>query len=418
MSLENPLEPSIPFDPSLFPRTYQSSLGYRLLLISLGALLAAGSLLGLWYFGTGQEATSPQGTLILLVVCLAFFLLGAYLVVAMLKSKIILTADAIELHEPFVTKQLLRSQIAGWRVIPTQYVPTLEFTPRDPHAKKLKFAFTIKSDAAFQSWLATLRNLDAEELAESRAELETNQELGFTEEQRSDRLASAANCAKYLNFITYAAAAWGWFYPQPYSAAILVCSVLPLAAIFLGLRAKGVYQFDGRRNDVRPSLALPVIVPGAVLSIRALYDLSLLHWQKLVAPVLFVTIVLTAFIASADPSIARRRWPLLAIFLLSAFYGAGATTLANALLDRSEPQIYETKILHKHVSTGRHTSWELELAPWGPQNQSAEVSVPRTLYNSVQPGDIVCIQYHPGTLKIPWYLVALCPATPNAAQAP
>jgi len=412
MSLDNPIEPSVAFDPSLFPRTYQYSFGYRIFLGSLGASIAAAALLGIWYFGIGHESQTPQGSFLMVFLCLAFFLLGAYLLAALLQSKIILTADAIELHEPFVTKQLLRGQIAGWRIIPTQYISALEFTPRDSHLKKLKFGLTFTSDAAFDSWLATLPNLDAQELERSRAELESNQELGLTKEQRTVRLAAAANYAKYLTWFSYAAGAWGWFYPQPYSLVILILAALPLAAIFLGLRTKGVYQFEGRRNEARPSLAAPVICPGAVLSIRALYDLSFLHWQQLLSPILFVTVVLTALLASADPSIARRRWPLLTIFFLSAFYGLGATAMADALLDGSAPQIYQTQVLHKRISTGRHTTWYLRLAPWGPQDQNSEVGVPRSLYSSVQPGQTVCAHYHPGALKIPWYVVSYCPTAP------
>lgn len=418
MSLENSLEPGISFDPSLFPRTYQSSLGWRLFLISLGGLIAIASILGLWYFSTGHESVNPQGVLIMVIICLAFFLLGAYLVVAMLKSKIVLAADAIELHEPFNTKQLLRSQIAGWRVIPTQYVSTLEFTPRDPHSKKIKFALTIKPDLAFDSWLSTLSNLDAQDLAQSRAELDANQELGLTHEQRTERLAAAANYAKHLTWLTWAASAWAWFYPQPYTAAILVLVALPLAAIFLGTRTKGVYQFDGRRNDARPSLAVPVMMPGFILALRALTDLSFLNWQQFLAPILFLTIALTAAIASADPTMTKRRAPLVAMFFCFLFYGSGVSALADALLDHSEPRVYQTQILRKHISTGRHTTWYLDLAPWGPQAQPSQVGVHRSFYSSVRLGQTICVHYHPGALKIPWYLVAPCPSTPTAAQAP
>jgi len=419
MSLKNPFEPAILFDTSLYPRTYRTSLGWRLFLISLGGLIAAVSLLGIRYFGTGHEMKSPREVSIFVSLCFLFFLLGAYLVLAMLKSKLILTADTIELHDTFVTKSLLRSQIAGWRVVPTQYISTLEFTPRDPHGKKLKFASTFKRDAAFDSWLSTLPNLDAQQLEQSRTELEANQELGLTHEQRTERLAAAANYAKYLTWLSYAAAACGWFYPRPYTAAILVLSALPLAAILLGLRNKGVYQFDGRRNDARPSLAVPIMMPGFILALRALTDLSFLHWQQLLAPLLLVTAGLTVFIASADPNIAARRWPVLLLFILSLAYGSGVTALGDALLDHSRPQIFQTQVLFKRIDTGsRHTTWYLRLAPWGPQQQTSEVGVPRSFYSSVQLGQTVCVHYHPGALKIPWYLVARCPATPTTAQAP
>jgi hypothetical protein len=409
-------EQTTSFDPSLFPRTYQSSLGYRIFLSSLGALLATASLLGLWYFGTGHESLNKHGTLIMVVVCLAFFLLGAYLVVAMLQCKIILTAEATEVYEPFLTKRLLRSQIAGWRILSTQYVSVLEFTPRDPHAKRLKVAMTFTPDAAFGSWLSTLPNLDAQDREESLAELDTNQELGLTHEQRAERLATAANYAKYLTWVTWAASAWGWFYPRPYTAAILVLAALPLAAIFLGSRAKGVFQFDGRRNDARPSLALPMMMPGFILALRGITDLSFLSWQQLVAPILFVAVALTAAIASADPVITRKRWPLLAIFFVALFYGGGVSALADALLDRSAPQIYQTTVFRKHVSTRRRTTQYLRLAPWGPQPFPSEVRVTARFYSSVEPGQTVCVYYHPGALKIPWYVVTYCPAAPTAAE--
>ena len=266
-------------------------------------------------------------------------------------------------------------------------------------------------DAPFQSWLSTLTNLDARDLEESRAELESNQELGLTHEQRSAGLAEAANYAKYLTWITWAACAWGWFYPRPYSLVILTLSALPLIAVFLGLRTKGVYQFEGRRNDARPSLAFPVILPGATLAIRALADVSFLHWQQLLAPIVVVTVALTALISATDPRLRQRGWPILAVFFLSLFYGMGATAMANAVLDHSASQIFPTEVLHKRISRGRHTTWYVRLAPWGPQEQVSEVSVHSSLYSSVQPGQTVCIYFHPGALKIPWYTVAHCPST-------
>jgi hypothetical protein len=400
-------------DPSQFPRTYQSSLGYRLVFVSLGLVLSAGSLLGNWYFATGRGATVPGASILLTLLCLCFFLLGAYLVLAMLRGKLILTVDAVELRDPFVTKHMLRSQIAGWRILPTQYVSTLELVPRDPHAKKIKFALTIKLDEHFEAWLAALTNLDERERTESLAQLDTKLDPSLTKEQRAEFLSEARNYAKYLTWATWLAAAWGWFYPRPYPFAILIISALPLVAIFLGLRAKGVYQFEGRRNDAPPSLAGPFILPGLTLAIRALYDLSFLRWQQLLVPAVLVTITLTALLAAADPTLGKKRWPLLATFLLAFSYGAGVTAMADALLDRSASQILQAEVLQKRISRRRHTTWYLRLAPWGPRDQPVEVSVHSSFYSSVQPGQIICVYLYPGALKIPWFEVAPCRIEPS-----
>jgi hypothetical protein len=404
----------VTLDPSQFPRTYQSSLGYRLAFISLGLILAAASLLGIWFFATSRGETAPGASILLVALCLAFFLLGAYLILAMLKSKIILTADAIELRDPLVTKHMLRSQIAGWRVVPTQYIPTLELAPRDPHAKKIKFPLTIKLDEQFQVWLATLPNLDEHERSESFAHLEAQLDPSLTNDQREEILVKALKFSKCLTWATWLAAVWGWFYPRPYSLVILSLSAVPPIAIYAGLRAKGVYQFDGKRNDVRPSLAVPVITPGLVLGLRAISDLSFLHWQQLLSPIIVVTLAMTVLITAADPKSGKQRWLILATLLLAVAYGGGVTAMADALLDRSAPQVFQAEVLQKHISSGRSTTWYLLLAPWGPQDHAADVSVSRSLYSSVQPGQIVCVHLYPGTLKIPWFQIAPCPNVPAA----
>ena len=401
-------------DLSRYPRTYQSSLGYRLAFVFLGLILGAPSLFGIWFFATGRGETAPRASILLVALCLVFLLLGAYLILAMLKSKIILTTDAIELHDPFTTKHMLRSQIAGWRVLPTQYISTLELLPRDPHAKKIKFALTIKLDEQFQAWLATLPNLDEQERSESFAHLEAQLDPSLTNDQREELLVNAVKFSKFLTWATWLAALWGWFYPRPYSLVILILSAVPPIAIFAGLRAKGVYQFDGKRNDVRPSLAVPVITPGLVLGLRAISDLSFLHWQQLLSPIAVVTLAMTVLITAADPKSGKQRWLILATLLLAVAYGGGVTAMADTLLDRSAPQVFQAEVLHKHISSGRSTTWYLRLAPWGPQDQAADVSVSRSLYSSVQPGQIVCSYLYPGTLKIPWFHVARCPNLPSA----
>ncbi|HET7108972.1 MAG TPA: hypothetical protein VFI38_19315 [Candidatus Acidoferrum sp.] len=396
-------------DPSQFPRTYQSSLGYRLALISLGGLIATVSLLGVWYFGTGHESQTRQAALSMALLCFAFFLLGAYLILAMLRTKLILTADSVELHDTFTAKHLLRSQIAGWRILPTQYISTLVLVPRDPHAKQIKFPLIFKLDEQFKAWLEPLTNLDAQDRAESVAHIDAQLDPGLTEDQREVILFNAYRFAKFLTWASWIAAAWGWFYPRPYSLVTLILAAIPLIAICLGLRAKGVYQFDGGRNDARPSLAIPVILPGLALAIRALYDLSFLHWQQLLSPIFVVTLAMAALLVAADPKTGNQRWTYLATLFLSLAYAGGVTAMADSLLDHSIPRGFQAEVLQKRISSDRSTTWYLRLAPWGPQNQPDEVSVSSSLYSSVEPGQLVCVYLHPGALKISWYEVARCP---------
>ncbi len=399
-------------DPSLYPRTYTTSAGNRIFLLSLSCIAAGAGLLGTWYFATGHEMKSSRALYIFSLISFLFFLLGVYLAFVTIKYKIVLKTNAIELREIFTTKQLLRTQLAGWRIVPGQYISTLVLVPRDPSAAKIEIGLTIKTDSFFLDWLSAAPNLDETELEQSRSELESNLELGVTREQRSERIATARSVATWLNWIAWIAAVWGWFYPRPYWLVILVLSGLPIVAALIGLRSRGLYQFEGRRNDLRPSLASPVILPGAALAIRALSDLHFLHWQYLIPLAMIVCFAITAIITAADPIIRQRRWPVLTIFFLTVMYGSGVAAQADMFLDRSNPRRFSTEVLKKHVSRGRSTSYMLTISPWGPQSTFTDVEVSARDYNSIQPGQSVCIYLFPGALRIPWYLVRPCPSQP------
>jgi len=391
-------------DPTLYPRTYTASAGNRIFLLSMSCIAAGAGLLGTWYFATGHEMKNPREPYVLSLISILFFLLGIYLALATIKSKIVLKTDAIELHEIFTNKQLLRSQLAGWRILPTQYVSTLVLVPRDPSARKIKIGLTIKMDDFFLDWLSAGPNLDETEFEQSRAQLESNVELGLTHEQRSERIAAARSVALWLNWITGIATVWGWFYPSPYWL------VVPIVAALIGLGSGGLYQFEGRRTDPRPSLALPLILPGAALTIRAVADLHFLRWQHLIPVALVICISLTALVVAADPMIRQRRWPVLVVLFLSVMYASGAAAQADTVLDRSAPSPFSSEVLRKHVSRGHSTSYTLTISPWGPQGESTDVMVSARVYDSVQLGQSVCIYLFPGALRIPWYLVQPCPS--------
>ena len=80
------------------------------------------------------------------------------------------------------------------------------------------------------------------------------------------------------------------------------------------------------------------------------------------------------------------------------------------LFDRAKPVEFRTKTLSKHVSSGKHTSYDVELSPWGPKRAAEDVDVGRKLYGQIQVGQTVCVYVWPGALKIRWFEVETCPA--------
>lgn len=400
--------PQSQIDASLLPRTYGTSIGNRIFLTLVACANAGGGLLGMIYFGMGHEMKSPGERLSFVLLSFLFVALGSYVLIYTFKSKIILYPDRIEWHGVKSVRSLRRDDIAGWRIIPTQYVSTLEVRPRSPGVKKLKTSLMLKKDEIFEAWFAGLPNLDALEREESLARVVEDHSVAATPEERAQKLAKAKKIGVVLNWAAGIASVWGWLYPRPYGLAMAVLAVIPAIAVILLATGGGLYQMEGRRHDVRADLFLAFVVPSAVLTLRSLWDFEFLEWSPILKLAIVGSVVLTILVVGADRGMRERRWAFLAFLFLSFFYGFGAMAQANALLDRSEGQVFQTQVLAKRISSGKSTTYYFTIDPWGPRTEPNEVSVSRALYQATPVGRNVCVWLRKGSLRVPWFVIGTC----------
>lgn len=351
---------------------------------------------------------NPGQLAMMVSISFCFAALGVLLVASILRSQVTLRADAIVVQGLFSSQTLSRDNIAGRRILPTQYIRTLVLVPRSRHQKKLKLALALRTDSAFEAWFAGIPDLDAEELAKSEAELSTDPDLGFHSDSRKERLRTAKHTARTLTTIAWIASLWGLVFPRPYDLVILVLAAMPLIAIVLQVRSHGIYQMEGRRNDGRPSLAVMFLFPGLILDLRVIHDLHFLRWASLFYAALLIALAFSWLLFQSDSGMRRRPWSLLVILLFATMYCGGALCEANALLDHSAPRNFLAAITGKHISTGKSTTYYLHLDPWGPQTAQTNVSVRADFYRSVARGDSVCIHLYSGALHAPWYAIDRC----------
>ncbi len=365
----------------------------------VGGLLGAGLIL----------FRSSEGNPGLALIPIFFAGLGIYLIAAVAVERLVLFEDAIELVELGRRKRRVRrDEIQGLRIVPLQYgyrQLVLELRSK----KKVKITWVHETDAALQEWLGSIQNLDAEEHARAEAELLRSAALGANPAERARALARARKIAKVRTGVSVAACLWGWFHPRPYTAAIVALSILPLLGIVTLLGGRGRYSFDRRMNDPRPSLGAMVLLPGLVLGLRAILDVNLIDWKALLAGAALGAVALTIVIALGERVEPRKRWALILLAPLLMGYSWGALSLGNALLDRAPPEVFRVAVRNKTVASSRnHTSWNLELDPWGPVVERKNVDVGRRIYGTVSVGDRVCVALYPGVLGARWYIVRPC----------
>jgi hypothetical protein len=93
------------------------------------------------------------------------------------------------------------------------------------------------------------------------------------------------------------------------------------------------------------------------------------------------------------------------ISLILFVYGYGSIITLNYIYDKSEPEIFNARILSKRISSGKSTTYYFELTPWGQQKEIDEVFVSKELYKRLEENDEVKIYFNKGKFEIPWFTV-------------
>lgn len=400
-------------DDGIWPRVYRPSRGQRLLNQVFGAVLLAIGLgiLGAALFWRPERAT-PVLSVILALVGLGFALGGAYCIAWIRGKRVVLFEDAIELVDVGCgRRRLRRDEIRGLRITPMQHgFELFAFELREPGRKPVKTYLYGERDAVLDDWLAAIPDLDALDRERAEAELLRQPEVGQTEEERRRALARARRVARAATIVTVGLLGWALFNPRPYEVVMATLAAIPLATMALLLAGRGLYAISDDRSEIRPSLMVPLFGPGLLLTIRAYFDLDVIDRAPPLVWTALVALALTALVMAGEPSLRRRWYAPLGVLLFLAALPWGAIQMANALLDRCEPEVLPVAVLDKRINSGKGARYNLRLAPWGPQ-QVGEVTVDSDLYGAVEVGDAVCVAVWPGALGVRWFQVGACGAS-------
>jgi hypothetical protein len=403
---------------SLQPRSYGVSPGWKLLLVTLGLLFGPGGIAALVFlvFLAPHGANEPIWlTLFLSAIAAGFAALGFYTALSALIYRVVLTADGVEVIEPFRRRQLLCREMSGRRMLrPQQGPPILVLVPKDETAKKLKISLMLKKDPAFDAWLAQLPDLDQEELDRSEREVAEALYQDQMPDERSAHITRLKQLAKWINGATIAVAIAAFALPDNHHLATATLIALPWVAVWLVARFQPLYRFGARRNDAHPDLTAPLIVPGLLLAARALTDAHTFDWSGPLMLAFSGGLALSCAALRVDPWFRQQRWTAILTCIFLFAYGLGAGLEIDVLADSITPSVYRAQVLGKRVSRGSKSStYYLRVGPWGPIAAADEISVPAARYATTRTGDTVCIYVGKGALRVPWYQLRDCPEYPE-----
>ena len=231
--------------------------------------------------------------------------------------------------------------------------------------------------------------------------------LGHTAAVREESLAAARKTAKLVNGAGLITGAWLFFLPKPYFWAITAGLMVPLVAIAALFWHRSIIRPDEQKNSAYPSVAAALFVPAGLLLLRGILDFELLHYAPVwpvagaVAALAGALVLLGSRAFLQQPK--SRLSTSLSTMAFALLYGYGSVVAVNCVFDEGQPVRHRVKVLGKHYSSGKTTTYYLHVSPWSPRTEAEDITVSEKYYDQVQPGTTISIYLLPGQLGIPWF---------------
>lgn len=265
---------------------------------------------------------------------------------------------------------------------------------------------------ALIAWIVgNFKDLDQQEFNDDLQEILDDPEVGVSENDRMDNLKQAKTICSWLNNISFALAFWLFLYPHPYDLAVLIALLYPLVTMVVQYRFRKVTIYsDGEKNSAYPSLSTALLMPTMGLMLRAIVDFDLLKWPDCLMTIGMIAVVLSVIFAviwkNMLSSSKKSSKGLGTIMLFVLAYSYSSFMMVNCNFDYSKSTLYPAKVISREVTHGKHDAYYLTLNPWGPRTKAEEITVSKSLYNTVNVGDTVQVYVKKGTLKVPWFFVS------------
>ena len=146
-----------------YPRTYKV-VGFWLIFCAFVSFAATGlGVAGLLNDVVWDTSSTTGQQIIFSLICFLLIGGGPVYLVALLRTRLILYNDAIELRGLFRSRRLLRSEIAGQRRVIAAY-PTIVIYPKSRAARNMMVELAFNRDEAFDVWMSTIPFIDAKTL--------------------------------------------------------------------------------------------------------------------------------------------------------------------------------------------------------------------------------------------------------------
>ena len=340
---------------------------------------------------------------LILVLTAAFFVVRLW---RLKDPELELFPDRVETPGIASPRVLYRSDIAGvGRTITTRYGSYFNIVPRPGHGDGISLSGNLRDDPVFAEWLRGASDPEAVAAAADKARVLADVRYGANESERAARLQWAKRIIIAFSVVCGVAALWIGFLAPPGSIALAVAGGCVAAGYALVTMSDGLIVWR-LSTGARPT-PIAAFLPAIAVSLRGMVAVDLIDPDPLIIASVVVGVLAAVVLSQrTEPMTHRMRRSLVAGAFAGVFaYGAGA--FLDTFADKTPSRSFAVTVEDKHITGGRSTTYDLDLAPWDDQ-PAREVSVSSEFYDSVDVGGTVCVDRFRGSFRLPWFNVGRC----------
>jgi hypothetical protein len=337
--------------------------------------------------------------ILILVGCVLIF-------INIFKRKVILSNDKIICVNLFSKKELNIKAIKGYKI----ESKLIQLEPLQSTDAKISIGnyFDLKISDKLVKWITdNFKDLNSISLRKEYDKVLQDQQLGLTETDREKNLKKAKAIATAYNIVGFIITFVFIFFNNQISSLLLL--FYPIIGIIVIITSKGLIKFLSNKNRSVCSFIMPgFFLPSFLLWYKAIDQFKIFQTNNLWLPSLLISLSIFTllYISGINRNIESMKGQVIFMCLAALLFGFGSTLEINCRFDNSTAKVYKALVLDHKISHGsRSTSYYLTLSEWGPRKKVQEIGIHKRMYESINDGDSVNVNFHKGLINIPWFIV-------------
>lgn len=323
------------------------------------------------------------------------------------KGKFVIDKNRIYSVTTLSYSELLFNEIKGYR----RNSKFILIEAKNPNKKNIKISTYFGKTNEIIEWLLNhnYHDLDVVQENDEKNAILNNEEFGWNKAEREKKLNTACQFARITNVIGVLSASWVFFYPNPYQYSIIPAIVFPIICLFILRHFKGLIKIGKREKSTHPTIFIGFFGSIIALTLRALRDFSILEYSNVWIPIILIASIYITVLLFCIQDVKYKKlsdfFNAFGVLIIVMAYSYSSFITVNCLYDKSEPEIFNAVILDKVTSSGKNTTYYLDLSPWGPRKQAERITVSREQYDNFDINDEASIYLMKGKFDVQWFKI-------------